>query len=82
MPHKEGEANLFLEKKFLVSRWILNIFYMKQIETRRSYARHRKKALDQMKLFFRENDKLGRYQIFLWKILLKEAKLASERKLY
>lgn len=39
-------------------------------------------ALDQMKSFFRENDKLGRYQIFLWKILLKEAKLASERKLY
>lgn len=39
-------------------------------------------ALDQMKPFFRENDKLGRYQIFLWKILLKEAKLASERKLY
>lgn len=30
MAHKEGEAVLFLEKKFFVSRWILNIFYMKK----------------------------------------------------
>lgn len=41
---------------------------MKKIQTIRSYARYRQKALDQMKPFFRENDKLGRYQIFIWKI--------------